>query len=165
MNEDVEAQEAPSFLPDQPSNITIAKPQSYETKKVNKKDLDDFIERFKKKNEEANKNLADVLDTRLRKSEALIKKLTLEQEEKNRQEEQEKKVAELQPEVEEAIEKLPFKNEPSSPVNKETIANELYPDDPDKIDEVEEVKKNHSILPKPLPEDWDFRQTGNKGRM
>lgn len=165
MNEDVEAQEAPSSLPDQPSNITIAKPQSYETKKVNKKDLDDFIERFNKKNEEANKDLADVLDTRLRKSEALIKKMTLEQEEENRQEDQEKKVAELQPEVEEAIEKLPFKNEPSSPVNKETIANELYPDDPDKIDEVEEVKKNHSILPKPLPEDWDFRQTGNKGRM
>ena len=165
MNEDVETQEAPSFLSDQPSNITIAKPQSYETKKVNKKDLDDFIERFKKKNEEANKDLSDVLDTRLRKSEALIKKLTLEQEEKNRQEEQEKKVAELQPEVEEAIEELPFKSEPSLPVNKETIANELYPDDPDKIDEVEEVKKNHSILPKPLPEDWDFRQTGNKGRM
>ena len=165
MNEDVEAQGTPSSLPDQPSNITIAKPQSYETKKVNKKDLDDFIERFKKKNEEANKDLADVLDTRLRKSEALIKKLTLEQEEKNRQEEQEKKVAELQPEVEEAIEELPFKSEPSLPVNKETIANELYPDDPDKIDEVEEVKKNHSILPKPLPEDWDFRQTGNKGRM
>lgn len=165
MNEDVEAQEAPSSLPDQPSNITIAKPQSYETKKVNKKDLDDFIERFNKKNEEANKDLADVLDTRLRKSEALIKKMTLEQEEENRQEDQEKKVAELQPEVEEAIEKLPIKNEPSSPVDKEAIANELYPDDPDKIDEVEEVKKNHSILPKPLPEDWDFRQTGNKGRM
>lgn len=165
MNEDVEVQETPSSLPDQSSNLTIAKPQSYETKKVNKKDLEDFIKRFKEKNEEANKDLADVLDTRLRKSEALIKKLTLEQEEKNRQEEQEKKVAELQPEVEEAIEKLPFKNEPSSPVNKETIANELYPDDPDKIDEVEEVKKNHSILPKPLPEDWDFRQTGNKGRM
>ena len=165
MNEDVEAQETPFSLPDQPSNLTIAKPQSYETKKVNKKDLEDFIKRFKEKNEEANKDLADVLDTRLRKSEALIKKLTLEQEEKNRQEEQEKKVAELQPEVEEAIEKLPIKNEPSSPVDKEAIANELYPDDPDKIDEVEEVKKNHSILPKPLPEDWDFRQTGNKGRM
>ena len=91
--------------------------------------------------------------------------MTLEQEERRKQEEQEKKVAELNPEVEEAIEELPFKDEPSTPVDKEAIANELYPDEPAEIEEVEEVKKDQSILPKPLPDDWDFRQTGNKGRM
>ena len=165
MSEDLDTQETPALSVNKPSNSVIATPQTYETKKVDKDKFEEYRKRYEERMSNLDEELGDVLGTRLKRSEALIKKMTLEQEERRKQEEQEKKVAELEPEVEEAIEKLPFKNEPSTPVNKEAIANELYPDEPAEIEEVEEVKKDQSILPKPLPDDWDFRQTGNKGRM
>lgn len=165
MSEDLDIQETPALSVNKPSNSVIATPQTYETKKVDKDKFEEYRKRYEERMSNLDEELGDVLGTRLKRSEALIKKMTLEQEERRKQEEQEKKVAELEPEVEEAIEKLPFKNEPSTPVDKEAIANELYPDEPAEIEEVEEVKKEQSILPKPLPDDWDFRQTGNKGRM
>ena len=105
--------------------------------------------------------LEDILDTRNRKVEAVIKQIELDRE---KEQKQEKNTPKLPHEVEVAIEERVSHNEPepTTPVNKEAIANELYPDEPTPT---EEVKKDNSILPKPIPKDWNFRKTGNKGKM
>ena len=104
--------------------------------------------------------LDDILGTRKRKVEALIKQMELD---KEKEQEQEKEVPKLDHEVEEAIEERVTYTEPETPVDKEAIANELYPDE--ETPTKEEVKKDNSILPKPIPKDWKFRKTGNRGKM
>lgn len=95
--------------------------------------------------------------------EALVKQMELDRE-KEKEQKQEQDKPKLPHEVEEAIEERVPNTvpEPATPVDKEAIANELYPDEPTPT---EEVKKDNSILPKPIPKDWNFRKTGNKGKM
>ena len=83
----------------------------------------------------------------------------------DKEKEQEKEIPQLEHEVEEAIEERVSHTEPepTTPVDKEAIANELYPDEETPTEE--EVKKDNSILPKPIPKDWKFRKTGNRGKM
>ena len=94
--------------------------------------------------------------------EALVKQMELDRE---KEQEQEKEIPQLDHEVEEAIEERvsDTEPEPTTPVDKEAIANELYPDEETPTEE--EVKKDNSILPKPIPKDWKFRKTGNRGKM
>lgn len=140
---------------------TIASAQPYETKSVQTEAFEEFRKRFEEKNAQTALELDDILDTRKRKMEALVKQMELDREKEQKQEQDKPK---LPHEVEEAIEeRVPNTvSEPATPVDKEAIANELYPDEPTPT---EEVKKDNSILPKPIPKDWNFRKTGNKGKM
>ena len=139
----------------------IASAQPYETKTVHKETFEEYRKRYEEKNAQTALELDDILDTRKRKMEALVKQMELDREKEQKQEQDKPK---LPHEVEEAIEERVPNTvpEPATPVDKEAIANELYPDEPTPT---EEVKKDNSILPKPIPKDWNFRKTGNKGKM
>lgn len=139
----------------------IASAQPYETKSVHKETFDEYRKHYEEKNAQTALELDDILDTRKRKMEALVKQMELDREKEQKQEQDKPK---LPHEVEEAIEERVPNTvpEPATPVDKEAIANELYPDEPTPT---EEVKKDNSILPKPIPKDWNFRKTGNKGKM
>lgn len=140
----------------------IASAQPYETTSVQTEAFEEFRKRFEEKNAQTALELDDILDTRKRKVEALIKQMELD---KEKEQKQEKTIPQLDHEVEEAIEeRVPHTEpEPKTPVDKEVIANELYPDEETPTEE--EVKKDNSILPKPIPKDWKFRKTGNRGKM
>ena len=140
----------------------IASAQPYETTSVQTEAFEEFRKRFEEKNAQTALELDDILDTRKRKVEALIKQMELD---KEKEQKQEKAIPQLDHEVEEAIEERVSHNEPEpkTPVDKEVIANELYPDEETPTEE--EVKKDNSILPKPIPKDWKFRKTGNRGKM
>lgn len=140
----------------------IASAQPYETTSVHKESFEEYRKRYEEKNAMTALELDDILGTRKRKVEALIKQMELD---KEKEQEQEKETPQLDHEVEEAIEERisHTEPEPTTPVDKEAIANELYPDEPTPTEE--EVKKDNSILPKPIPKDWKFRKTGNRGKM
>lgn len=148
----VPSQEKPKGTP------VIASAQPYEIKSVHKEAFEEFRKRFKEKNEQTALELDDILGTRNRKVEALAKQMELDKEK-----EKEQDTPKLDHEVEEVIEERVTYTEPEAPVDKEAIANELYPDEPTPTEE--EVKKDNSILPKPIPKDWKFRKTGNRGKM
>lgn len=151
----IPSQEKPKGTP------AIASAQPYETTSVHKESFEEYRKRYEEKNAMTALELDDILGTRKRKVEALIKKMELD---KEKEQEQEKETPKLDHEVEEAIEERisHTEPEPTTPVDKEAIANELYPDEPTPT---EEVKKDNSILPKPIPKDWKFRKTGNRGKM
>lgn len=152
----VPGQEKPKGTP------VIASAQPYETTSVHKETFEEYRKRYEEKNAMTALELDDILDTRKRKLEALVKQMELD---KEKEQEQEKEIPQLDHEVEEAIEERVShtKPEPTTPVDKEAIANELYPDEETPTEE--EVKKDNSILPKPIPKDWKFRKTGNRGKM
>jgi hypothetical protein len=150
----IPSQEKPKGTP------VIASAQPYETTSVHKETFEEYRKRYEEKNALTALELDDILDTRKRKLNALIKQMELD---KEKEQGQEKEVPKLDHEVEEAIEERVTHNEPETPVDKEAIANELYPDEPTPTKE--EVKKDNSILPKPIPKDWKFRKTGNRGKM
>ena len=139
----------------------IASAQPYETKSVHKETFEEYRKRYEEKNAQTALELDDILGTRNRMVEAMIKQMELD---KEKEQKQEKAIPQLDHEVEEAIEERVSHTvpEPTTPVDKEAIANELYPDEPTPT---EEVKKDNSILPKPIPKDWKFRKTGNRGKM
>lgn len=166
IDEDMDEQETviPSPVKEKPKGTpTIASAQPYETKSVHKETFDEYRKRYEEKNAQTALELDDILDTRKRKMEALVKQMELDRE-KEKEQKQEQDKPKLPHEVEEAIEERVPNTvpEPATPVDKEAIANELYPDEPTPT---EEVKKDNSILPKPIPKDWNFRKTGNKGKM
>ena len=150
----IPSQEKPKSTP------VIASAQPYDTTSVHKETFEEYRKRYEEKNALTALELDDILDTRKRKVNALIKQMELD---KEKEQEQEKETPQLDHEVEEAIEERVTHNEPETPVDKEAIANELYPDEETPIEE--EVKKDNSILPKPIPKDWNFRKTGNRGKM
>lgn len=152
----VPSQEKPKGTP------VIASAQPYETTSVHKETFEEYRKRYEEKNAMTALELDDILDTRKRKLEALVKQMELD---KEKEQEQEKEIPQLDHEVEEAIEERVSHTEPepTTPVDKEAIANELYPDEETPTEE--EVKKDNSILPKPIPKDWKFRKTGNRGKM
>lgn len=152
----IPSQEKPKGTP------AIASAQPYETKSVHKETFEEYRKRYEEKNAQTALELDDILDTRKRKLEALVKQMELD---KEKEQEQEKEIPQLDYEVEEAIEERVSHTEPEpkTPVDKEAIANELYPDK--ETPTKEEVKKDNSILPKPIPKDWKFRKTGNRGKM
>lgn len=141
---------------------SIASAQPYETKSVHKETFEEYRKRYEEKNAQTALELDDILGTRNRMVEAMIKQMELD---KEKEQKQEKAIPQLDHEVEEAIEERVShtKSEPTTPVDKEAIANELYPDEEAPTEE--EVKKDNSILPKPIPKDWNFRKTGNKGKI
>lgn len=151
----IPSQEKPKGTP------AIASAQPYETTSVHKESFEEYRKRYEEKNAMTALELDDILGTRKRKVEAMIKQMELD---KEKEQEQEKETPQLDHEVEEAIEERisHTEPEPTTPVDKEAIANELYPDEPTPT---EEVKKDNSILPKPIPKDWKFRKTGNRGKM
>ena len=152
----------PSPVKEKPKGTpAIASAQPYEIKSVHKETFDEYRKRYEEKNAQTALELDDILDTRKRKMDALVKQMELDREKEQKQEQDKPK---LDHEVEEAIEERVPNTvpEPATPVDKEAIANELYPDEPTPT---EEVKKDNSILPKPIPKDWNFRKTGNKGKM
>ena len=151
----IPSQEKPKGTP------VIASAQPYETTSVHKESFEEYRKRYEEKNAMTALELDDILGTRKRKVEALIKQMELD---KEKEQEQEQETPQLDHEVEEAIEERisHTEPEPTTPVDKEAIANELYPDEPTPT---EEVKKDNSILPKPIPKDWKFRKTGNRGKM
>lgn len=158
---DMDEQEVVTPIQEKPKGTpVIASAQPYETKSVHKEAFEEFRKRFKEKNEQTALELDDILGTRNRKVEALVKQMELD---KEKEQEQEKDTPKLDHEVEEVIEERVTYTEPKAPVDKEAIANELYPDEPTPTEE--EVKKDNSILPKPIPKDWKFRKTGNRGKM
>ena len=160
IDEDMDEQEiVPPIQEKQKGTPAIASAQPYETKTVHKETFEEFRKRFKEKNAQTALELDDILGTRNRKVEALLKQKELD---KEKEQEQSKDTSKLDHEVEEVIEERVTYTEPETPVDKEAIANELYPDKPTLT---EEVKKDNSILPKPIPEDWNFRKTGNRGKM
>lgn len=164
IDEDMDEQDVviPSPVKEKPKGTpAIASAQPYETKSVHKETFEEYRKRYEEKNAQTALELDDILDTRKRKMEALVKQMELDREKEQKQEQDKPK---LPHEVEEAIEeRVPNTvSEPATPVDKEAIANELYPDEPTPT---EEVKKDNSILPKPIPKDWNFRKTGNKGKM
>lgn len=150
----IPSQEKPKGTP------VIASAQPYDTTSVHKETFEEYRKRYEEKNALTALELDDILDTRKRKVEAMIKQMELD---KEKEQEQEKEVPKLDHEVEEAIEERVTYTEPETPVDKEAIANELYPDEENSTEE--EVKKDNSILPKPIPKDWKFRKTGNRGKM
>lgn len=152
----IPSQEKPKGTP------VIASAQPYETKSVHKETFEEYRKRYEEKNAQTALELDDILGTRNRMVEAMIKQMELD---KEKEQEQEKETPQLDHEVEEAIEERisHTEPEPTTPVDKEAIANELYPDEPTPTEE--EVKKDNSILPKPIPKDWKFRKTGNRGKM
>lgn len=158
---DMDEQEVVTPIQEKPKGTpVIASAQPYETKSVHKEAFEEFRKRFKEKNEQTALELDDILGTRNRKVEALVKQMELD---KEKEQEQAKDTPKLDHEVEEVIEERVTYTEPKAPVDKEAIANELYPDEPTPTEE--EVKKDNSILPKPIPKDWKFRKTGNRGKM
>ena len=164
IDEDMDEQDVvtPSPVKEKPKGTpAIASAQPYEIKSVHKETFDEYRKRYEEKNAQTALELDDILDTRKRKMEALVKQMELDREKEQKQEQDKPK---LPHEVEEAIEERVPNTvpEPATPVDKEAIANELYPDEPTPT---EEVKKDNSILPKPIPKDWNFRKTGNKGKM
>lgn len=164
IDEDMDEQDVviPSPVKEKPKGTpAIASAQPYETKSVHKETFEEYRKRYEEKNAQTALELDDILDTRKRKMEALVKQMELDREKEQKQEQDKPK---LDHEVEEAIEERisHTEPEPTTPVDKEAIANELYPDEPTPT---EEVKKDNSILPKPIPKDWNFRKTGNKGKM
>lgn len=155
---DMDEQEVVTPIQEKPTGTpVIASAQPYETKSLHKEAFEEFRKRLKEKNEQTALELDDILGTRNRKVEALMKQIELDKEK-----EQEKDTPKLDHEVEEVIEERVTYTEPEAPVDKEAIANELYPDEPTPT---EEVKKDNSILPKPIPKDWKFRKTGNRGKI
>lgn len=152
----IPSQEKPKGTP------AIASAQPYETTSVHKESFEEYRKRYEEKNAQTALELDDILGTRKRKMEALVKQMELDRE---KEQEQEKEIPQLDHEVEEAIEERvsDTEPEPTTPVDKEAIANELYPDEETPTEE--EVKKDNSILPKPIPKDWKFRKTGNRGKM
>ena len=166
IDEDMDEQDVvlPSPVKEKPKGTpAIASAQPYEIKSVHKETFDEYRKRYEEKNAQTALELDDILDTRKRKMEALVKQMELDRE-KEKEQKQEQDKPKLPHEVEEAIEERVPNTvpEPATPVDKEAIANELYPDEPTPT---EEVKKDNSILPKPIPKDWNFRKTGNKGKM
>lgn len=164
IDEDMDEQDVviPSPVKEKPKGTpAIASAQPYETKSVHEETFEEYRKRYEEKNAQTALELDDILDTRKRKMEALVKQMELDREKEQKQEQDKPK---LDHEVEEAIEERisHTEPEPTTPVDKEAIANELYPDEPTPT---EEVKKDNSILPKPIPKDWNFRKTGNKGKM
>ena len=160
INEDMDEQDVVIPSQEKPKGTpVIASAQPYETTSVHKETFEEYRKRYEEKNALTALELDDILGTRKRKVEALIKQMELD---KEKEQKQEKEVPKLDHEVEEAIEERVTHNEPETPVDKEAIANELYPDEPNPT---EEVKKDNSILPKPIPKDWKFRKTGNRGKM
>ena len=164
IDEDMDEQDVviPSPVKEKPKGTpAIASAQPYEIKSVHKETFDEYRKRYEEKNAQTALELDDILDTRKRKMEALVKQMELDREKEQKQEQDKPK---LPHEVEEAIEeRVPNTvSEPATPVDKEAIANELYPDEETPT---EEVKKDNSILPKPIPKDWNFRKTGNKGKI
>lgn len=147
----IPSQEKPKGTP------VIASAQPYETTSVHKESFEEYRKRYEEKNAMTALELDDILGTRKRKVEALIKQMELD---KEKEQEQEKETPQLDHEVEEAIEERisHTEPEPTTPVDKEAIADEPTPTE-------EEVKKDNSILPKPIPKDWKFRKTGNRGKM
>ena len=164
IDEDMDEQDVviPTPVKEKPKGTpVIASAQPYETTSVHKESFEEYRKRYEEKNAMTALELDDILGTRKRKVEALIKQMELD---KEKEQEQEKETPQLDHEVEEAIEERisHTEPEPTTPVDKEAIANELYPDEPTPT---EEVKKDNSILPKPIPKDWKFRKTGNRGKM
>lgn len=162
IDEDMDEQDVVIPIEKPKGTPAIASAQPYETTSVHKEAFEEFRKRFEEKNAQTALELDDILDTRKRKVEALIKQMELE---KEKEQKQEKAIPQLDHEVEEAIEERisHTEPEPETPVDKEAIANELYPDEETPTEE--EVKKDSSILPKPIPKDWKFRKTGNRGKM
>ena len=164
IDEDMDEQNVVIPIQEKPKGTpAIASAQPYETTSVHKESFEEYRKRYEEKNAMTALELDDILGTRKRKVEALIKQMELD---KEKEQEQEKETPQLDHEVEEAIEERisHTEPEPTTPVDKEAIANELYPDEPTPTEE-EEVKKDNSILPKPIPKDWKFRKTGNRGKM
>lgn len=162
IDEDMDEQDVVIPTQEKPKGTpAIASAQPYETTSVHKESFEEYRKRYEEKNAMTALELDDILGTRKRKVEALIKQMELD---KEKEQEQEKETPQLDHEVEEAIEERisHTEPEPTTPVDKEAIANELYPDEPSPT---EEVKKDNSILPKPIPKDWKFRKTGNRGKM
>ena len=162
IDEDMDEQNVVIPIQEKPKGTpAIASAQPYETTSVHKESFEEYRKRYEEKNAMTALELDDILGTRKRKVEALIKQMELD---KEKEQEQEKETPQLDHEVEEAIEERisHTEPEPTTPVDKEAIANELYPDEPTPT---EEVKKDNSILPKPIPKDWKFRKTGNRGKM
>lgn len=162
IDEDMDEQNVVIPIQEKPKGTpAIASAQPYETTSVHKESFEEYRKRYEEKNAMTALELDDILGTRKRKVEALIKQMELD---KEKEQEQEKETPQLDHEVEEAIEERisHTEPEPATPVDKEAIANELYPDEPTPT---EEVKKDNSILPKPIPKDWKFRKTGNRGKM
>ena len=163
VDEDMDEQNVVIPIQEKPKGTpAIASAQPYETTSVHKESFEEYRKRYEEKNAMTALELDDILGTRKRKVEALIKQMELD---KEKEQEQEKETPQLDHEVEEAIEERisHTEPEPTTPVDKEAIANELYPDEPTPTEE--EVKKDNSILPKPIPKDWKFRKTGNRGKM
>lgn len=163
IDEDMDEQNVVIPIQEKPKGTpAIASAQPYETTSVHKESFEEYRKRYEEKNAMTALELDDILGTRKRKVEALIKQMELD---KEKEQEQEKETPQLDHEVEEAIEERisHTEPEPTTPVDKEAIANELYPDEPTPTEE--EVKKDNSILPKPIPKDWKFRKTGNRGKM
>ena len=163
IDEDMDEQDVVIPIQEKPKGTpAIASAQPYETTSVHKESFEEYRKRYEEKNAMTALELDDILGTRKRKVEALIKQMELD---KEKEQEQEKETPQLDHEVEEAIEERisHTEPEPTTPVDKEAIANELYPDEPTPTEE--EVKKDNSILPKPIPKDWKFRKTGNRGKM
>ena len=159
IDEDMDEQDVVIPSQEKPKGtLTIASAQPYDTTSVHKEAFEEFRKRFKEKNEQTALELDDILGTRNRKVDALAKQMELDKEK-----EKEQDTPKLDHEVEEVIEERVTYTEPEAPVDKEAIANELYPDEPTPTEE--EVKKDNSILPKPIPKDWKFRKTGNRGKM
>ena len=164
IDEDMDEQNVVIPIQEKPKGTpAIASAQPYETTSVHKESFEEYRKRYEEKDAMTALELDDILGTRKRKVEALIKQMELD---KEKEQEQEKETPQLDHEVEEAIEERisHTEPEPTTPVDKEAIANELYPDEPTPTEE-EEVKKDNSILPKPIPKDWKFRKTGNRGKM
>lgn len=162
IDEDMDEQNVVIPIQEKPKGTpAIASAQPYETTSVHKESFEEYRKRYEEKNAMTALELDDIIGTRKRKVEALIKQMELD---KEKEQEQEKETPQLDHEVEEAIEERisHTEPEPTTPVDKEAIANELYPDEPTPT---EEVKKDNSILPKPIPKDWKFRKTGNRGKM
>lgn len=162
IDEDMDEQNVVIPIQEKPKGTpAIASAQPYETTSVHKESFEEYRKRYEEKNAMTALELDDILGTRKRKVGALIKQMELD---KEKEQEQEKETPQLDHEVEEAIEERisHTEPEPTTPVDKEAIANELYPDEPTPT---EEVKKDNSILPKPIPKDWKFRKTGNRGKM
>ena len=163
IDEDMDEQNVVIPIQEKPKGTpAIASAQPYETTSVHKESFEEYRKRYEEKNAMTALELDDILGTRKRKVEALIKQMELD---KEKEQEQEKETPQLDHEVEEAIEERisHTEPEPTTPVDKEAIANELYPDE--ETPTKEEVKKDNSILPKPIPKDWKFRKTGNRGKM
>ena len=119
IDEDMDEQDVviPSPVKEKPKGTpAIASAQPYETKSVHKETFEEYRKRYEEKNAQTALELDDILDTRKRKMEALVKQMELDREKEQKQEQDKPK---LPHEVEEAIEeRVPNTvSEPATPVD------------------------------------------------